>query len=171
MKGETLYAIARQYEVPVQTLLEDNPDIDPSRLSLGQKLLIRKKAIGQASDEENREELTRYAEQLSSVTEGDDYYVVGKGDTFYSLAKRFSISEEELSTLNGGLKPQELKAGAMIRIPSAPAAEKEEVVVAPDVEQEVPESIKPDHRVIDFRAICNCDPLKVSLLLPMIDLR
>ena len=169
VKGETLYAIARQYEVPVQTLLEDNPDIDPSRLSLGQKLLIRKKAIGQATEEENREELTRYAEQLSSVTEGDDYYVVMKGDTFYSLAKRFAISEEELSTLNGGLKPQELKAGAMIRIPSTPATEQveEQVVATPNPEQEAPEVITPDNRVIDFRAVCNCDPLKVSLLLPM----
>ena len=96
VKGETLYAIARQYEMPVQTLLEDNPDIDPSHLSLGQQLLIRKKAIGQGTEEEISEELSRYAEQLSSVTEGDDYYVVQKGDT--RLPRRHSLRSTTASS-------------------------------------------------------------------------
>lgn len=168
VKGETLYSIARQYEIPVQTILEDNPEIDPSLLSLGQKLLIRRKAIGKGSEEEIHEELTEYAEQLSSVTEGDDYYVVQKGDTFYSLAKRFGISEEELSKLNNGLQPQDLKAGAMIRIPAQQSAHQEGEEVA-TTEPNVPsmEPSKPEQNVIDFRAVCNCDPLKVSLLLPL----
>ncbi len=171
VRGETLYAIARQYEIPVQTILEDNPKIDPSRLSLGQKLLIRKKAIGKGSEEAIREELTEYAEQLSVVTEGDDYYVVQRGDTFYSLSKRFEVSEEELSSLNSGLKPEELKAGAMIRVPARSIAPMEEETATIEPEQEEPvadvEIKKPEHPVIDFRAICNCDPLKLSLLLPM----
>lgn len=169
VRGETLYAIARQYEIPVQTILEDNPKIDPSRLSLGQKLLIRKKAIGKGSEEAIREDLKEYAEQLSGVTEGDDYYVVQRGDTFYSLSKRFGLSEEELSKLNGGLKAEELKAGAMIRIPAQQQIGPEEVEVAvqPEAEQPEVEPIKPEHPIIDFRAVCNCDPLKVSLMLPM----
>lgn len=165
VKGETLYAIARQYEMPVQTLLEDNPEIDPSHLSLGQQLLIRKKAIGQGSEEAIGEDLSRYAEQLSSVTEGDDYYVVQKGDTFYSLSKRFEITEEELAALNNGLKPHELKAGAMIRIPAKQDAA--EPVVETEQAEQATEEAKPEELVIDFRAVCNCDPLKVSLLLPM----
>lgn len=172
VKGETLYSIARQYEIPVQTILEDNPKIDPSRLSLGQKLLLRKKAIGQGSEQEIHEELTEYAEQLSSVTEGDDYYVVQKGDTFYSLSKRFGVSEEELSRLNGGLKAADLKAGAMIRLPAESVEEDMAEEVAADAAPvETPQSevevVRPEHPVIDFRAICNCDPLKLSLLLPM----
>ena len=34
-KGETLYAISRQYEIPVNTIIEDNPGIDPTHLRLG----------------------------------------------------------------------------------------------------------------------------------------
>lgn len=168
-KGETLYAIARQYEVPVQTILEDNSTIDPSRLSLGEKLLIRKKSIGKGSEEENHDALTEYAEQLSSVTEGDDYYVVQKGDTFYSLSKRFSLSEEELSQLNNGLKATELKAGAMIRIPAQmDSASAPDVTSSPETEeQQHTEGNELQHSAIDFRAVCNCDPLQVSLLLPM----
>lgn len=171
VKGETLYSIARQYEIPVQTILEDNPKIDPSRLSLGQKLLLRKKAIGQGSEEEIHEELTEYAEQLSSVTDGDDYYVVQKGDTFYALSKRFGIDEKQLSELNGGLKATDLKAGAMIRVPARsiePAEEETIVATTPLEETQEEQQVKPAEKlVIDFRAACNCDPLKVSLLLPM----
>ena len=36
-KGETLYAISRQYEIPVNTIIEDNPGIDPTHLRLGER--------------------------------------------------------------------------------------------------------------------------------------
>lgn len=168
VKGETLYSIARQYEIPIQTILEDNPKIDPSRLSLGQKLQIRKKAIGQGSEEDIREDLTEYAEQLSSVTEGDDFYVVQKGDTLFALSQRFGTTVEELISLNGGLQPEELKAGAMIRIPAEQSVAVAEV--APEAPIATQDSItmeQPEQLVLNFRAVCNCDPLKVSLLLPM----
>lgn len=45
-KGETLYAISRKYEIPVQTIIEDNPGIDPTHLRLDERLLIRRKQIG-----------------------------------------------------------------------------------------------------------------------------
>ena len=131
LAGEKLIAAESDDAAPIR------PKIDPSRLSLGQKLLIRNKAIGKGTEEEIREDLKEYAEQLSGVTEGDDYYVVQRGDTFYSLSKRFGLSEEELSKLNGGLKAEELKAGAMIRIPAQQQIEPEEVEVAvqPEAEQ------------------------------------
>jgi len=44
-KGETLYAISRQYEIPVKTILEDNPNLDPLHMRLGERILIRKKHV------------------------------------------------------------------------------------------------------------------------------
>ena len=38
-KGETLYAIARRYEISIQTILEDNPNLDPTHLRLGEQIL------------------------------------------------------------------------------------------------------------------------------------
>lgn len=164
-RGETLYSIAHQYEIPVQTILEDNPEIDPAALSIGQRILVRKKEIGKVTAAEIHEDLTTYAEQLSSVTEGDDYYVVQKGDTFYSLAKRYAITEEELSALNNGLQAADLKAGAMIRIPSQePQGEQEDQSEEQHATDEADSINRP---VMSFRAVCNCDPLRVSLLLPM----
>ncbi|MDE7450963.1 MAG: LysM peptidoglycan-binding domain-containing protein, partial [Alistipes sp.] len=45
-KGETFYAISRRYEIPVSTLMTDNPSVDPAALRPGETLLIRKKQIG-----------------------------------------------------------------------------------------------------------------------------
>ncbi len=45
-QGETLYGISRRYEIPIQTIIEDNPNLDPAQLRIGESILIRKKGIG-----------------------------------------------------------------------------------------------------------------------------
>ncbi len=158
--GETLYAIARMYEISVQTIIEDNPEIDPTNLQIDQQILIRKKQMGKSSEEEREAEWEAYNEQLNSVApEGEAYYVVQKGDTFYSLARKLGISQEELSDLNDGLQAADLKAGAIIKLP---AAERDEEAEQTAVEPTYPQQIE-----VDFRAHCDCDPLRVSLMLPM----
>ena len=115
---ETLFAISRRYGISVETLLEDNENLDPTHLTIGSTLLVRKKEVGKTSNAENLAELERYKEQLNSVaTDSCRYYVVRPGDTIYSLAHANGISEQELSTLNNGLTPETLKAGALIRLP------------------------------------------------------
>ena len=34
-QGETLYGISRKYEIPIQTVIEDNPNLDPAHLRSG----------------------------------------------------------------------------------------------------------------------------------------
>ena len=90
---ETLYAISKRYGISVETLLEDN---------------------------ENLAELEEYKEKLNSVpTDGFRYYVVRPGDTMYSLAHTNRTTEQTLSELNEGLSSATLKAGAIIKLPTA----------------------------------------------------
>ena len=165
-KGETLYSIARLYEIAVQQLLEDNPDLDPTHLALGQRILVRKKSIGKSNDQQASAEWSRYNAQLNSVAPaGEQFYVVQKGDTFYSLSRRHGISEQELSALNGGLQAADLKLGAIIKLPNAATA------TQADEPTETTESSslathKTEVTTVDFRAHC-CEPLRVALLLPM----
>lgn len=165
-KGETLYAISRQYEIPVKTILEDNPNLDPLHMRLGERILIRKKQIGSEDEAGTKEQWEEYRQSLNSVAdEGTAYHIVHPGETFYSLSRRFGISETELSQLNGGLKPADLKAGAMIKIPQLDGA----------VTAEVTDSLHRDSVVtaeplaipIEFRALRRSEPLNVALLLPI----
>ncbi len=163
-QGETLYAISRQYEIPVKTLLEDNPNLDPLHMRLGERILIRKKLIGSEDEAGTQEQWEEYRQSLNSVADaGTSYHIVHPGETFYSLSRRFGITEEELSRLNGGLKPADLKAGAMIVIPGTGSP----VAVSAD-------SLRHDSLAgfrtvepIEFRALRRSDPLDVALLLPL----
>ena len=101
---ETLYAISKRYGISVETLLEDNENLDPTHLTIGGTLLVRKKEVGKTSNAENLAELEEYKEKLNSVpTDGFRYYVVRPGDTMYSLAHANRTTEQTLSELNEGL--------------------------------------------------------------------
>lgn len=155
--GQTLYAIARDYNISVATLREDNPSLNPQSLPVGETLWIRRAAVGKSNEQQTQAEIAEYAATLNSVTDDDgyDHHVVQPGETIYSLSRRFGITEEEFARLND--VSAGLKAGAMIRIPRPEQAE-EEVV---DVEQ--PQSTADVH----FRALASTEPLNVALMLPM----
>ena len=165
-KGETLYGISRQYEIPVKTLLEDNPNLDPLHMRLGERILIRKKQIGSEDEAGTQQQWEEYRQSLNSVADaGTSYHIVHPGETFYSLSRRFGITEEELSRLNKGLKPADLKAGAMIVVPESadsPAGTGPEAGAVADT---LPEAPQP--KQIMFRALRRSEPLHVSLLLPL----
>jgi len=166
-KGETLYAISRQYEIPIPTIIEDNPSLDPIRLRPGERILVRKKEIGSEDEAGSRQQWEAYRTSLNSVADpGDAYCIVAAGDTFYSLSRRFGITEEELSELNGGLQPADLKAGAMIRVPgkeNARPSDKEPTAQPDTLGQPASEPVE----AIEFRALRRSEPLKVALLLPL----
>ena len=165
-KGETLYAISRQYEIPVKTILEDNPNLDPLHMRLGERILIRKKQIGSEDEAGTKEQWEEYRQSLNSVAdEGTAYHIVHPGETFYSLSRRFGISETELSQLNGGLKPADLKAGAMIKIPQLDGAVTAEV--ADSLHRDSVVAAEPQAIPIEFRALRRSEPLNVALLLPI----
>lgn len=165
-KGETLYAISRQYEIPVKTILEDNPNLDPLHMRLGERILIRKKKIGSEDEAGTKEQWEEYRQSLNSVAdEGTAYHIVHPGETFYSLSRRFGISETELSQLNGGLKPADLKAGAMIKIPQLDGAVTAEV--ADSLHRDSVVAAEPQAIPIEFRALRRSEPLNVALLLPI----
>ena len=72
-KGDTLYSIAKKFDISVNKLKEFN-ELSTNLLNIGQKILI---PIG--------EETT---------------YVVKSGDTLYKIAREFNISVDEIKQLN-----------------------------------------------------------------------
>ena len=105
-KGDSLYSIANKFGTTVEKIKTDN-DLESNNLSVGQILIV--------DDKKN----------VSSVKEcfGDgDYsinsleYVVKKGDSLYSIAKKYNISVESLKQSNN-LKTDTLSMGQILYIP------------------------------------------------------
>jgi peptidoglycan endopeptidase LytF len=94
-KGDTLYGISNQYGVSVTELASLN-GVDASTLQIGQELVIPDK---------------------SGVNPNNMFlYTVKKGDTLYSIAKKYNTSVSAILDLNY-LTNTNLSIGQVIRIP------------------------------------------------------
>lgn len=115
-QGETLYAISRRYEIPVPTIMEDNPGLDPAHLSIGQRINIRKKSKGEATAEDTEREITEYRDAINRVSGSRKYHFVEPGETLFGLSQRYGVSTQEIKTANE-MPSDELRAGDIIIIP------------------------------------------------------
>jgi lipoprotein YgeR len=97
-KGDTLYSIARKFSVALEALLEINGITDPTRVRVG--TVIRIPTEGETEE--------------SWIT-----YVVRRGDTLYSLSKRFGVSLGALLKANRLTLKSILKVGQPLTIPVA----------------------------------------------------
>jgi len=102
--GETLEKIAKNYGVSVQELIKANKNINPNKLKVGENLCIPQKTSAKAQD---------YA-----------IYKVKKGDTLYSIAKKFGVDVQELKDFNN-LKSENIIEGQEIKIPARGTARKQ----------------------------------------------
>lgn len=126
--GETAYSIAKRYGISVPMLVEDNPGVDITQLSIGQQLNVRKSAMGESTDAQIKEQLEDYKDKLNSVSTDYIYHMVEKGETVYSLSKRFAVAQEVLVELNQ--LELGLKLGSVIKIPVQQPTVKDSVTVA-----------------------------------------
>lgn len=106
-KGDTLYSVANKFNLSADTLIQDNA-LKNNILTIGQNLKIR----------QNDVELEECFGEDSDITINKyNEYIVVKGDSLYSIARRFNISVNELISLNN-LKSTSLSIGQKLKIPS-----------------------------------------------------
>ena len=104
-EGQTLYFLSKKYGISIEGLLKANPELEYSNLQINQVIKIPKSEIGlQDTTQEVKQE--KYF-----------FYRVEKGETLYSLAKRFNVTVQNIRDINDDLRWQEPKAGQIIKIP------------------------------------------------------
>ncbi|MCD4709604.1 MAG: LysM peptidoglycan-binding domain-containing protein [Bacteroidales bacterium] len=102
--GETLYGIARIYDLKEEDIEQSNRGVSAENLQPGQRLRI--------PDAVPAEEEYAYNE------EGLVYHTVKRRETLYSIAGYYSVTIEEIRAINPELGWGGPKTGQMIRIPS-----------------------------------------------------
>ena len=103
-KGDTLYSIAKNNNVSVDTIIQDN-SLTSNNLSIGQNLKIR---ITESTIEEC------YGEDYSPSTTTE--YKVVKGDSLYKIASKYNTTVKEIQNLNN-LATTNLQIGQILKIP------------------------------------------------------
>ncbi len=96
--GDSLYGLARRFNITVRSILAANPGIDPLNLQIGDRICIP------APD--------------GNDCPGGFRYTIRAGDTFYSLARRFGTVVPALIAANPGVDPDRLMIGQSICIPA-----------------------------------------------------
>lgn len=103
-KGDNLYSIAKTYNTTVEAIIKDN-NLSTENLSIGQNLKIGTK------EEEIVEEC--FGEEFIVPTEIT--YTVVKGDSLYSIAKKYNVSVDQIKNKNN-LKSNLLNIGQKLII-------------------------------------------------------
>ncbi|HET6227828.1 MAG TPA: LysM peptidoglycan-binding domain-containing protein, partial [Bacteroidia bacterium] len=101
-KGQTLFAIAKFYKKEVNEIVLENPEaingIKPGQVL---RILVDKKEPVALND-----------------TSNCIIHLVEKGETLYSITKKYNTTAERLRALNPELKENGLKAGQQLKVPS-----------------------------------------------------
>ena len=133
-KGETLEGISRKYNVPVSEILKYNPGVKNGTIRDGQILKIPRIKGREKSNE------------ASYVI-----HTVVKGETLYSLSKKYNVPIGRIVKLNTGLNPDRLREGQKLKIPIAQSAGTHESSKAADPQEPVNVVTGPDIGKDEYR--------------------
>ena len=96
-QGETVYSIARTYQVSPESILKLNPTASTG-IKAGETLTIPQQQNG---------------------TQEKRFHTIQAGETLYKLTKTYQVSADDICKANPGLTAENFKAGMVIRIPAS----------------------------------------------------
>ncbi|HTQ50107.1 MAG TPA: LysM peptidoglycan-binding domain-containing protein [Candidatus Acidoferrales bacterium] len=108
-KGDMFSTVAKRFHVSIKAIIEANPDVDPTRLRIGQKIQIPTSSS-----------LTAAGTATTTTTEGatrDTAYAVQSGDTLSRIAGRFGTTPKAIRQENG-LTTDRIVTGQILKIPA-----------------------------------------------------
>lgn len=141
---ETVYSIAKKYGITIHEVYALNPNAKEA-IHVGEKLTLPAKTIAkdtivyQTSKETNkpRPVSTQASTPVTQNPSGVTKHTIVKGETLYSVCKRYGVTEESVMVANPGITPHNFRIGDTIIIPlkknaaSASKPQVEEVKTTP----------------------------------------
>ncbi len=110
-EGETLYSLFRKYEIEPDVFYRHNPEVKYSPiLSVGQQLLF---PVDRAEDEIDLAKI----EEETKDTVNFIYHIFERGETVFSLSRKYKISTGKIAQVNPGLDMHNISIGQEIKIP------------------------------------------------------
>lgn len=112
-KGDSFSALAKKYGVPASAITKANPDANPTKLKIGQKITIPAPTEKGAAPTAPK--------TPGAKTENAGEYTVKSGDSLGKIAKANKTTVKALRDANH-LKTDQIKVGQKLKLPGAAAA-------------------------------------------------
>ncbi len=114
-RGETLFSIARQYNLPVELLMSANGITDPRFVHSG--LVLRVKDLESASPPPQASGASA-APAAAPTNDAREQYTVLPGDYLSTIGSKLGMSWLAIAAINGISNPDSLRAGAVLQVPT-----------------------------------------------------
>ena len=111
-KGDTIYSLSRLFQVTADELMKANGITDPSKLSVGKRLVIPVSA-----DVTPPVATPAATPTPTPITQTLVNYRAVRGDTLFSIARNNGITLQRLQEINGFSSTHVLKVGDVIKVP------------------------------------------------------
>jgi len=117
--GESIYSLAKKYDVKVADIYDLNPNLKGNVLGLNAIVSIpnnklakeeKKSKVDKAAVEE------KIAEKATTANQSVISHLVSKKETLYSISKKYGVTMESICEMNPELKTANLKVGALLII-------------------------------------------------------
>jgi len=131
--GDTVSSIARLHKMSPSKIIALNNLSDPSKIQIGQELLV-------ASTKQVPASTANKTPKASSSKTSE--YLIQKGDTFYSIARKHGMTVTKLRSLNPDIKTHLITSGSTLKVSGNPATT-------------VTASKKTEKKATEFRATAN----------------
>lgn len=156
--GESIYLIAKKYNVTEAEVFELNPKLKGAILPLKAVVQIPNKNFKtkQKSQLAEKSKLKDKKDTNSEVLKNSTTHLVTAKETIYSISKKYQISMEALCELNPELKTSTLKVGSRLLLPNnneVPKVEKEDkkeiqAIITDTKSEEIQENVSLTHKVL-----------------------
>ena len=119
-KGETLYALARRYQVDVQSIFDANPKAI-NGINIGQEILIPTKGNVNVNDGGQVQQNTQQNTQVSATAGQGDKVVhrVMSGESLYIIGQKYDVSVNDIKKWNN-LRSNTISVGQRLNIYPGP---------------------------------------------------
>lgn len=111
--GESFYTISRKFNVGYETLTELNPEIKPENLQIGEVIRLPK------GIKVTKEEKIKESNKISKPNTKSQKYIVGSGESFYLIAKKYNVSLDDLRKANPQINNDKLDVKDVVYIPGS----------------------------------------------------
>ncbi|MCB9261153.1 MAG: LysM peptidoglycan-binding domain-containing protein [Flavobacteriales bacterium] len=115
--GDNIYRIAEKYHIFEEDLVKWN-QINPLQLSKGQKIYLTEESAKQALSDKKvlqPKPIEQKATTTTTTSTSTKYHVVEKGETVYSITKKYNITADQLSKWNN-LVGNQINVGQKLKV-------------------------------------------------------